>query len=1526
MLTKKLLPLILCIFYATFGNAQTYDLIVAPDGSGNYTTVQAAINAAPTGSTTPYKIFIKNGKYREKITIASNKPFIQLIGESVANVFVYYDDPATVLGTQNSASFTINANDFSAFNITFANTYGDGSQAVAVLVNADRAAFKNCRFLANQDTVYLKGNGTPRAYFKDCYIDGNIDFIFGSSVAYFDNCVVYAKTRVGTSSSFITAPNTPVGQAYGFVFKDAKLYNNVGTTSYFLSRPWPSPSEALTRQKCVFLSAIMSSHIQPAGWSTWDANTVTANLTNAEYNSRHFNGNAVSIASRAPWSLQYNVTDSSNFTIANMFTGWDPCAVYPNICTTITPDIAVANFRTNKVANTSNFNWNISWPQTGIQYDLYRSSNNVSFSIINTQVAANDTAINFNYAEAVPPPGGSYYYFVRASKPGFTAHTTDTLIVTSVPTITTAGTLGNFTQSVGSPSNPQTYTVSGVNLSDNITITAPANFEISINNGISWNNSSTPIVLTPTAGSIANTNISVRLNANVVGTYNGNITHTSTGATNVNVPVNGTTQLAALNAIGIIQYWPLNADNTDSVAVRAAGVLASTPTFSRLVLSDGVTLAGSVPVPAYSTQFGQAYATTANGLWTIAAGGNGGNLSRTIYEQFQVKAGATHTVHIDSIILNASFFNTSSNTRFAIVYSKTGFTTADSTDVVGASFGSPILLVNETTGTNTNYRFAINNSAGINLNANETLTFRIYNSCSSTGNRYAKLKNVHVKGYTTLNPLAGDYQTHQSGEWANVNTWERYDGTAWVYPAPAYPVYDNSGTASILSGHTVTISSTLANGSGYIHLTKIKEGGQLIVANGATLNIANDGAPSTTTTDLQIDGTMTAAGVLGTNGNVSIVINGTLINSTTSMNLSNTGDSVFINNGGTYQHNTNSNNTPANLVGRAGSTFNVTGITSNQTGIFKANVTYGNIVWNCPAQGGYYAFRGNLSSNVLGSFTLVSSGSTYISFHNASVKTTFPGGYYQTGGIMNFREGGTVVDTLTIGGDFSVTGGTFNSNVPSGSTLALQLTGNSKSFKYGGNTLNNTNILFNGTYTLDSNLVLPTAGFGAIVNGSLTMGTRVISGSGAFTMGNNATISSAALNGLDGNINVSGTKAFGTTGNFIFNGAAAQTTGALIPANANSITVNNAAGLSLSNNTQLASTLTLTNGNLSIGNNNISTASILGANASKFIVTNGVGALKLTNIGSTNTTFPVGISASSYTPVLLNNSGTVDNFSVNVAAGLPAGINVAPQADSSVNRIWNIAEDVVGGSNATITLQWNAAEQNSLFNSNNASVVHSDGTVIDYNGGFGAVTTVSANVFSRTGTGFNNFSPFGVTSTVNAVVLPVTLLSFNAVQKPTVVDLNWNVSNQLNLQHYQIQKSSNGNTFETIGTVNAINNTQSYHLTDVKPFIGDNYYRLKSVDFNGQFSYSKIVKVTYNAKGFIAVYPNPVQTTLTVNHSIAADDATLMLFNNSGQQVALWKVKANSIQTNIPLNVAAGTYTLVFVNNNQKTSLVIYKK
>ncbi|WP_201987630.1 pectinesterase family protein [Hymenobacter rubidus] len=745
---------------AGISRAFAYDVTVAQDGTGNYTTVAAAIAAAPTARTTVYSIFIKNGRYREKISIPANKPFLQLVGESVANTILTYDDGASTvvggvqLGTQNSASFSIAATDFSALNITFENSFGDGSQAVAVLVNADRVVFKNCRFLGNQDTLYVKGSGTPMHYFRDCYIDGNVDFIFGSSVDVFDRCVIYAKSRPTTGASYITAASTPPGQTYGFVFHNAKIPSNTGGTLYYLGRPWQNStgSSPLAQNKVILVKPTVGfNQIQPAGWTVWDSGTDPTIITYAEFQPRYFNGHNVNLSQRVAWSRQLAVSDTTQYQTSTVFGSWAPCAVASNICTAFTPDIAVSNFRATKGATQTTLDWNISWAMTGIRYDLLRSSDNVNFTQINTTTATNDSTYNFQMTDALPTAGNVYYYKLQASKAGLATHTTATAVISSVATISTNSTsLGVFAQYQTGTSAVQTYSLSAANLTANLTVTPPAGYEISPNNGTTWYTNTTPLVLTPTANTVPATTISVRLNAATVGTYAGNITHVSTAATTVNVAVTGSKVSSPAPISNPLQWWSLKVSDQDSAAIRSSAVSASSVSLRRLVVSDGSVAA----VPARSVAYGKAFAPVAAGQWTTAVGGPGSTLNRRFYVQFTMPVAAASTaVRVDSVTLWTGFYNTTG--QLAVVYSRSNFTT-DSTSVTSGrgpagsfpatangAFTTPIALPNS----GSTYRFALNNASGVTVNGGQTLTVRLYYSCnSSSAGRYAELKDVVMKG------------------------------------------------------------------------------------------------------------------------------------------------------------------------------------------------------------------------------------------------------------------------------------------------------------------------------------------------------------------------------------------------------------------------------------------------------------------------------------------------------------------------------------------------------------------------------------------------------------------------------------------------------------------------------------------------------------------------------------------------------------------------------------------------------------
>ena len=272
-----------------------YDFVVAKDGSGDFFSVQEAINAVPDfRKNVRTTILVKRGVYKEKIVIPASKINLSLTGEDGA--VLSYDDYADKLnrfgektGTSGSASCYIYAPDFYAENLTFENTSGPVGQAVACFVSADRAYFKNCRFLGWQDTLYTYGKGC-RQYYEDCYIEGTVDFIFGWSTAVFNRCHIHSKTK-----GYVTAPSTDQVQKYGYVFYDCRLTADEGVTDVYLSRPWRPYAQA------VFVRCDLGGHILPAGWNNWGKESNEKTAFYAEYQNR---GAGANPQTRAPFSHQ----------------------------------------------------------------------------------------------------------------------------------------------------------------------------------------------------------------------------------------------------------------------------------------------------------------------------------------------------------------------------------------------------------------------------------------------------------------------------------------------------------------------------------------------------------------------------------------------------------------------------------------------------------------------------------------------------------------------------------------------------------------------------------------------------------------------------------------------------------------------------------------------------------------------------------------------------------------------------------------------------------------------------------------------------------------------------------------------------------------------------------------------------------------------------------------------------------------------------------------------------------------------
>lgn len=294
-----------------------FDYVVAKDGSGDFTTIQSAIEACKAFPYDRIRILIKNGVYHEKVFIPSWNTKISLIGENKDSTIITYNDYFQKIdkgrnSTFYTSTFFVQGNDFYAENLTIENSSGRAGQAVALSVEADRCSFSNCKFLGNQDTLYLAGENY-RQYFFDCYIEGTTDFIFGEATALFEKCTIKCK-----SDSYITAASTPEKVAYGFVFKDCTIEAAPGIKNVYLGRPWRKYA------KVVFIDCRMGSFIKPEGWSNWQN---TDNYKTVFYAERNSSGGGANILQRVSWSHQLTEIQAAKYNAKNIFSGikgWEP--------------------------------------------------------------------------------------------------------------------------------------------------------------------------------------------------------------------------------------------------------------------------------------------------------------------------------------------------------------------------------------------------------------------------------------------------------------------------------------------------------------------------------------------------------------------------------------------------------------------------------------------------------------------------------------------------------------------------------------------------------------------------------------------------------------------------------------------------------------------------------------------------------------------------------------------------------------------------------------------------------------------------------------------------------------------------------------------------------------------------------------------------------------------------------------------------------------------------------------------------
>lgn len=321
--TMKKLFLILLISMANLlfaGNDPYIKITVAKDGSGDFTSIQKAINSIRDLGAEEALILIKSGTYHEKVMIPSSKHKITLEGENKDNTIITNNDfsgkPDSFnekMTTFNSYTLLVMGDDIKISNITIQNTSCNEGQAVSLHVEGDRFIIKNSIISGCQDTVYAATNHS-RQYFENCLIEGTTDFIFGQATVVFKNCTIKSL-----ADSFITAAATEADRKYGFVFFDCTLTAKEGITKVYLGRPWRPYA------KTVFINTEMRKHILPEGWNPWKGDKMFPDKEKtayyAEFGSKGEGGNT---SKRVNWSHQLTKKDMKNYTPEKIFDGWNP--------------------------------------------------------------------------------------------------------------------------------------------------------------------------------------------------------------------------------------------------------------------------------------------------------------------------------------------------------------------------------------------------------------------------------------------------------------------------------------------------------------------------------------------------------------------------------------------------------------------------------------------------------------------------------------------------------------------------------------------------------------------------------------------------------------------------------------------------------------------------------------------------------------------------------------------------------------------------------------------------------------------------------------------------------------------------------------------------------------------------------------------------------------------------------------------------------------------------------------------------
>ncbi len=821
-----------------------------------------------------------------------------------------------------------------------------------------------------------------------------------------------------------------------------------------------------------------------------------------------------------------------------------------------------------------------------------------------------------------------------------------------------------------------------------------------------------------------------------------------------------------------------------------------------------------------------------------------------------------------------------------------------------------------------------------------------------------------TKSYGAIN---GDYRSKVSGNWSSTATWEKYNGSAWI-AAVATPT-STDGVITIQNGHTVTITANVT-----VDQVTIDAGGAVILNSAKTLTINNG-----TGTDITVNGTFTNNGLITQNASASILDAGLfLTNSGSTHNLaagctftidaggrckqnggggSAASNYLFVNSGGVYQHNMDGSGIPPGTWA-VGSTCEVTGVTIT----VPANISqsYYNFTWNCPSQTGNIDLAGGLNT-VNGDFTLNSTGSGELRLSTASSNLTIAGNYIQTGGIFKTVNGNNNKDTLCVAGNWTHTGG----------TLTL-----------GGNPQSRAQIVFNKsgtqTFTAANNTVSGKVNYLVKTNSILDLGNSIVLGYDFTTQTGSGliikSVNGIKSNGSQGNIQVSGTISLSSTTDYTYNGTSAQITGNGLPSTVRNLTINNSSGVTLTSTVAISNNLTLTDGQIITGNNeisvtNTSTSAISGQSDSSYIYGSLRRSISITGIYD----FPIGASATyELMRVTITASAGISNMIATFVPGnpTPAGVNNCHSGGNVNNNTgsnngtnghgpqfnsknyddmldigyWTLTPDNAIGT-AVYGVELFASGQTNQTATNASDYVVLKRHDATYNWDIVGVPDlvgqlVTSNKVKVKTTGLTDFSHFGA-GQGGGSALPIELINFNVKPKDNIVDIKWSTAAEKNNDYFSLERSGDGKTFEVIEKVDGAGNSNTvlnYHTTDTRPLPDKSYYRLKQTDFNGDFTYSPVRVIDRNGKSNLqtetieikSVAPNPFNRQFSVTYNLeAAGEVQLMLISMNGQIMFTEKIQAdagvNYYDYNEEKNIPIGNYIITLASGDKKTSKKIIK-